>query len=280
VKARLLQSENCRFRHTVYKQFRESLRAHRNGMAAAYANRIRADCQLASVRGYDSALAMRLSGGTGGIRGSFPVSAYETVVDGITEQVEPHHSLLHARSRRVDSNELQEWDRHVPLVAGESPTVEYDTAVDLILDSLAPLGESYVTRLETILRERRVDVRQTAHKRRGSKAVHISSAVDGPFIALNYDDSLRALYLFTHELGHAMNRVLASNAQRPIDEGVPYHTIRWRWHHSYTRYSSQTISQSSGTAPMPSMHKQSSSTSYHSTVQLVARDLFIRSIEM
>lgn len=224
-KSRLLQSNNRRFRREVHKRFRESLRAHRSGMAAAYVKRIQADCRLASVRGCDSALAMWLSGGTGGVRGSFPVGANETVIEGITNQIEPHHRLLQARSRRVDSDELQEWDRHVPLVAGESPAVEYDDAVSLILDSLAPLGESYVDRLETLLQERRVDVRQTANKRRGSKAIHISSAADGPFIALNYDDSLRALYLFTHELGHAMNRVLASNAQRPIDEGVPYHTM-------------------------------------------------------
>lgn len=41
---------------------------------------------------------------------------------------------------------------------------------------------------------------------------------------MKYDGSLRSLYLFTHELGHAMNRVLASERQQPVDQGCPKHT--------------------------------------------------------
>jgi oligoendopeptidase F len=223
-KPRLLQSADRSFRREVHERFRESLRAHRHGMATAYVERIRADCRLAAVRGYDSALAMRLAGGSGSLEGGFPVAAYETVVDGIADRVEPYHRLLRAHNRVVDGDDLREWDLRVSLAPGEPPTVDYEDAIDLILDSLAPLGEAYVDRLAALLDERRVDVRQTANKRRGPKALQVSSVDDGPFLALNYDGGLRALYLFTHELGHAMNRELASDAQRPVDEGVPVHT--------------------------------------------------------
>ena len=223
-KSRFLRSRDRSFRRTVHERFREALTDHRHGMAAAYVERIRADCRLAEVRGYDSALAMRLSGGSGGLRGSFPVAAYETVVNGMADELEPHDRLHRLRRDALGVDILREWDLHVPLRSGDPPEVPYDDAVDLILASVEPLGDAYVNRVSTLLDQRRVDVRQTANKRRGPKAIHASSVEDGPFLALNYDGGLRALYLFTHELGHAMNRELAGDAQRPVDQGVPVHT--------------------------------------------------------
>jgi len=223
-KSGLLESPDREFRRKVHEQFRDSLREHRHGMASGYVERIRADCRLAEVRGYDSALAMRLAGGAGSLEGPFPVDAYETVIEGVADNLDPYHRLLRAKESVVDGVSLREWDLRVPLAPGEPPEVPYDDAVDLILDSLEPLGAAYAERLSSLLTERRVDVRQTANKRRGPKALQVSSVEDGPFLALNYDGGLRALYLFTHELGHAMNRLLASDAQRPVDEGVPVHT--------------------------------------------------------
>lgn len=213
---RLLRSGDREFRREVHERFRDSLTDHRNGMAAAYVERIRADCRLADVREYDSALAMRLGN-------RFPVAAYETVIDGVADRLDPYHRLLEARGDRVDGDRLREWDLHVPLAPGEPPEVPYDRAVDLLLEALAPLGADYVDRLESLLSQRRVDVRQTANKRRGPKAILMASADDGPFVALNYDGSLRAFYLFAHELGHAMHRELAGDVRRPVDEGVPDH---------------------------------------------------------
>jgi oligoendopeptidase F len=86
------------------------------------------------------------------------------------------------------------------------------------------LGGDYVDRVAGILDERRVDVRETANKRRGPKAIQNTAVGTGPFLGLNYDGSLRALLLFSHELGHAMNRELAADEQAPVDQGVPEHT--------------------------------------------------------
>ncbi|MFB6220617.1 MAG: M3 family oligoendopeptidase [Halolamina sp.] len=224
VKSALLRSRDRAVRRETHQRFRDALGRHRHGMAAAFVERVRADCRLAEVRGYDSALAMRLSGGDASLGGPFPPEAYETVIDGIADRLGPHHDLLDARREGTDGDDLREWDRHAPLAPGEPPEIPYGEATTLILDSLAPLGDEYVDRLAGLLAERRIDVRETANKRRGPKAIHISSVEDGPFLALNYDGSLRALYLFTHELGHAMNRVLAGERQHPVDQGVPEHT--------------------------------------------------------
>lgn len=224
VKSSLLRSRDREVRRETHQQFRDALGDHRHGMAAAYVERIRADCRRADVRGYDSALAMRLSGSDASLDGPFPTDAYETIVDGIADRLDPHHNLLEARRDALDGDDLREWDLLVPLAPGEPPEVTYDEATDLVLDSLEPLGETYVDRVADLLTERRVDVRETANERRGPKALQTTSVEDGPFLALKYDGSLRTLYLFTHELGHAMNRVLASERQQPVDQGCPKHT--------------------------------------------------------
>lgn len=223
-KSALLRSRDRDVRRETHERFRTELRRHRHGMASAYVERVRADCRRASLRDYDSALARRLNGRDPSLGGPFPTEAYETVIDGIADRLGPHHDLLSARREATDGDALREWDLHAPLAPGDPPDVPYERATDLILDALSPLGEDYVERLATLLAERRVDVRETENKRRGPKALQITSVDDGPFLALNYDGSLRALLLFAHELGHAMNRELASDVQHPVDQGVPEHT--------------------------------------------------------
>jgi oligoendopeptidase F len=223
-KSSLLRSRDRELRRTTHECFRTELRRHRNGMASAYVQRVRADCRRADVRGFDSALARRLQGTDPSLGGPFPTAAYETVIEGISDRLGPHHDLLAARRDATDGDRLREWDLLAPLPPGEPPEVPYERATKLILDSLAPLGEAYVDRVADILDERRVDVRETANKRRGPKAIQNTAVGTGPFLALNYDGSLRALLLFTHELGHAMNRELAADEQRPVDQGVPEHT--------------------------------------------------------
>ncbi|MFC7136029.1 M3 family metallopeptidase [Halobaculum litoreum] len=110
--ARLLRSRDRAFRETVFERRRDALAAHRHGMAAAYVERIRADVRLARLRGFDSALHRRLEG-------RFPVAAYDTVIDGIADRLDPYHRLLAARSAVTAGDELREWDVHVPLVDGD-----------------------------------------------------------------------------------------------------------------------------------------------------------------
>jgi oligoendopeptidase F len=223
-KSSLLRSRDRDVRRAAHERFREELRRHRSGMAAAYVQRIRADCRRAELRGYDSALERRLYGSDASLGGPYPTAAYETTIEGIADRLDPHHDLLESRREATDGETLREWDVHAPLPPGEPPEVPYDRAQELILDSLAPLGEDYVDRVAGILDERRVDARETANKRRGPKAIQNAAVGTGPFLALNYDGSLRALLLFSHELGHAMNRELAADEQRPVDQGVPEHT--------------------------------------------------------
>jgi oligoendopeptidase F len=223
-KSALLRSRDRDVRRATHERFREELRQHRGGMAAAYVQRISADCRRAEVRDYDSALERRLHGGDASLGGPYPKAAYETTIEGIADRLGPHHDLLVARREATDGDSLREWDLLAPLAPGEAPEVPYDRAQELILDSLDPLGEDYVDRVAGILDERRVDARETANKRRGPKAIQNSAVGTGPFLGLNYDGSLRALLLFSHELGHAMNRELAGDGQRPVDQGVPEHT--------------------------------------------------------
>lgn len=223
-KSALLRSRDRDVRRATHERFREELRRHRSGMAAAYVERIRADCRRADVRDYDSALERRLNGGDASLGGPYPTTAYETTIEGIADRLGPHHDLLAARREATDGESLREWDLLAPLPPGEAPEVPYDRAQELILDSLEPLGQEYVDRVAGILDQRRVDARETANKRRGPKAIQNSAVGTGPFLALNYDGSLRALLLFSHELGHAMNRELAADEQPPVDQGVPEHT--------------------------------------------------------
>ncbi|MFB6175940.1 MAG: M3 family metallopeptidase, partial [Halobaculum sp.] len=207
-RAELLHRGDRETRRAAYEAHRDALTPHRHGRAAAFTERLRALDRLAEIRGYDSPLAMHLDGWATTQAGPFPRAAYETVIEGVTERPDPRSRLMAARSDAV-GGQLRPWDRDLSVVSGDPPTVHYEEATDLILAALDPLGESYVDRARKLLAERRVDVRPTRHKRDGGKAAMLAAAGERPFLELRYDGTLRALYLFVHELGHALHRSLA-----------------------------------------------------------------------
>jgi oligoendopeptidase F len=160
-----------------------------------------------SVRDYDSIRDRDLRGTypESGLEPVVPESVHDTLLEEVRNNLGPYHRAQQIRRDRLGVEKLRPWDRRVSLAESPAPDLDYADALELIINSLAPLGEEYVDRARNYLNDRRIDVYPTQNKRTDIPAYCPSSATDGAFILANFRGDVRTMFFITHELGHALN---------------------------------------------------------------------------
>jgi oligoendopeptidase F len=80
-----------------------------------------------------------------------------------------------------------------------------------IVDSVAPLGREYQRRVREAFDGRWIDVYENAGKRSGAYSAPVYGA--HPYMLLNYNETLDAVFTLAHEMGHSMHTMLSHQAQ-------------------------------------------------------------------
>jgi len=99
---------------------------------------------------------------------------------------------------------LHTYDLYVPLVKSVDLRYDYDTAEELVIESVAPLGTDYQAILGRGLKQQRwVDRFENLRKRSGA---YSSGCYDSmPYILMNYQGGFNDLMTLAHEAGHSMH---------------------------------------------------------------------------
>jgi oligoendopeptidase F len=79
--------------------------------------------------------------------------------------------------------------------------------------SVAPLGPEYQAHMRDALASRWIDVYENPGKRSGAYSAPVYGV--HPYMLLNYNDTLDAVFTLAHEMGHSMHTIL-SNAHQPF----------------------------------------------------------------
>ena len=104
----------------------------------------------------------------------------------------------------MNLDQIHIYDTYVPILSDIEKHHEWDTAVDVVIDSLTPLGSEYGNVLKQGLSGRWCDRYPNDGKQSGAFSY---GTYDGdPYIMMNYKPSvLRDLFTLTHEAGHSMH---------------------------------------------------------------------------
>lgn len=165
-----------------------------------------ADVFNARARRYESALQAALD------ENNIPLAVYQTLITNVHRNLPTFHRYLRLRQRLLGVNQLAYSDMYAPTVPAVDLEYAYPKAVELVVESLAPLGPDYVRDLKTACSSRWIDVYPTPGKRAGAYSnggvydVH-------PYILLNYNGKYDDVSTLAHELGHTLHSFYSNKTQ-------------------------------------------------------------------
>src|SRR5213075_2139249 len=104
----------------------------------------------------------------------------------------------------------------IPLIAFDRQYA-YDDVLEWLPASVAPLGREYQAQMREGLAAAWIDVYENTGKRSGAYSAPVYGCQ--PYMLLNYNDTLDAVFTLAHEMGHSMHTVLSHAAQPFIYAG-------------------------------------------------------------
>ena len=200
-----MESPDRDLRQRAYSNFYNCFESHKTTLASLYSGSVKQDVINARIRGYASARAAAL----------FPDNVSEAVYDNlvatVSENLDSLHRYYKLRKRALGLNELRHYDVYAPLVQSVTKITEWNEAVELVSNALAPLGDEYVSVLRNGLMKRWADRYENKGKRSG--AFSAGSFSGDPYILMNYkNDSIRDVFTLAHEGGHSMHSWYSSRS--------------------------------------------------------------------
>ncbi len=202
----LLLSPKRSVRKTAFHQYYDAFQAHENTLAATLAGSVHCDVYYAKARGYDSALDAAL------FPDNVPISVYDNLIAAVRKHLPSVHHYFDMRRRKMKLADLHHYDTYVPVLADHQQKHTWDQAVQVVMESLKPLGSDYCRVLEKGLLGRWCDRYPNQGKQSGAFSCGSYSA--DPFIMMNYKPTvLNDVFTLTHEAGHSMHSYYSAKNQ-------------------------------------------------------------------
>jgi oligoendopeptidase F len=193
-------------RAAAFKALHETFAATLNTYASLYDGVLQRDWFVARARGYKTTLEAALH------TDNVPTSVVENLIATTRAGVDPLRRYHKLRKRTLGLETYHLYDGAIPLIEFDRK-YPYSDVLDWIVAAVAPLGPFYQDRIRTPLAGGWIDVYENLGKRSGA----YSAGVYGvhPYMLLNYNDTLDAVFTLAHELGHTIHTMLS-------DEHQPY----------------------------------------------------------
>ena len=182
-----------------------------NTYAAIYNGLLQRDWFMAQARHFDSTLDAALDGN------AIPRAVVENLIAATHAGTGPLQRYVRLRKKLLGLETYHLYDNVVPIFRSDK-TYPYEQARALAIASVAPLGDDYVAKYKRFVSGGRVDVYENEGKRSGAYNAGVYGV--GPYLLMNYADSLNDAFTLAHEAGHAMHSVLAFETQPYVTSGV------------------------------------------------------------
>ena len=202
----ILLDADAEVRRTAFHRFYDQYEAHANTLAATLSGSVERDVYAARVRNHPSAVEAAL------FDDNVPLAVYDQLIAAVRANLPAVHRYYDLRRRLLGLDEIHHYDCYVPLGEDEPTRHSWQEAVDLVVGSLAPLGDDYSRRLRAGLEGRWCDRYPNAGKQSGAFS---SGTYDSdPYILMNYQaQGVEHVFTLAHEAGHSMHTRLSAEAQ-------------------------------------------------------------------
>ncbi len=191
-------------RAAVFDAHHRPFADHRNTYASLYNAILQRDWFHTQARGYPTMLDAALHAN------NIPTSVVENLIAATRAGVGPLQRYEKLRRKVLGLTSYHLYDASISLVQFDR-TYRYDDVLDWVVESTAPLGAEYQARVRRAFAERWIDVYENKGKHSGA----YSAAVYGvhPYMLLNWNETLDAVFTLAHEMGHSMHTMLSHETQ-------------------------------------------------------------------
>lgn len=202
-----LKSYDRKLRKTAFENLHKGFFALENSVSELLAGCVSQHDFYAKARNYSSSLEAAL------FPNQIDPMVYYNLIDTTRKNLRPLHRYLELRKKRLKLEKLEVYDLFVPMVEEVDIHYSYENAVDLVLESLKPLGNDYHEILKKGLKkERWIDVYENKGKRSGA---YSSGCYDSfPYMLLNYQGTFSDVMTLSHEIGHSMHSYFSYKHQK------------------------------------------------------------------
>jgi len=193
-------------RAAAFQEYHQLFAANVNTYASLYNGVLQRDWFHSQARGYRSTLEAALHGN------NIPTAVVTNLIETTKAGTEPLRRYHRLRKRVLGLSSYHNYDATIPLVDFEDK-YPYDDVLEWLPASVEPLGADYKRQLRDVLFGDWIDVYENPGKRSGAYSAPVYGV--HPYMLLNYNDTLDAVFTLVHEMGHSMHTLL-SNANQPF----------------------------------------------------------------
>ncbi|HEP1502694.1 TPA: oligoendopeptidase F [Streptococcus pyogenes] len=198
--------ENAEIREKAFRSFSKGLRKHQNTAAAAYLAKVKSEKLLADMKGYASVFEYLLA------EQEVDRSLFDRQIDLIMTEFGPVAQKFLKHVAQVNGLEKMTFaDWKLDIDNDLNPEVSIDGAYDLVMKSLAPLGQEYTKEIERYQTERWVDFAANANKDSGGYAADPYKV--HPYVLMSWTGRMSDVYTLIHEIGHSGQFIFSDNHQ-------------------------------------------------------------------
>jgi oligoendopeptidase F len=205
-RAILSTNRNQADRASAFAEYHQLFARNVNTYASLYSGVLQRDWFHSQAREYKTTLDAALHGN------NIPPAVVENLIETTKAGTGPLRRYHRLRKRVLGLDTYHTYDTTVPLVDFDRK-YPYDRVLEWLPASVEALGGEYQRRMSDTLAGQWVDVYENPGKRSGAYSAPVYGV--HPYMLLNYNDTLDAVFTLAHEMGHSMHTLL-SNAHQPF----------------------------------------------------------------
>ncbi|MEX1012674.1 MAG: oligoendopeptidase F [Waddliaceae bacterium] len=193
-------------RKNAFYAMQNSYMEYENTLSSLIQGQVQAHHFYAHTHHYPSCLSAAL------YPKNIDTQVYANLIQTTNQNLESIYKYMRLRKRLMGLDELHLYDLSTPLCKEPKANIPYEEAVDLVVQSVGPLGSEYQGILEKGLKKDRwVDRFENQNKRSGA---YSSGCYDSmPYMLMNYNGTIRDVFTLAHEAGHSMHSYYSNHEQ-------------------------------------------------------------------